>query len=111
MARVLKAITAIPDSFDTSFIELWLKCISIFAQLEEKLKEKVDPELAEKIDLNGEQDVFHRWVASILKHVYIFKPVLNICSTMIDSSLAKEDSLLWCLERKLLACANYLDVV
>lgn len=31
-----------------------------FSQLEEKLKEKVDPELAEKIDLNGEQDVFHR---------------------------------------------------
>ena len=30
------------------------------SQLEEKLKEKVDPELAEKIDLNGEQDVFHR---------------------------------------------------
>ena len=29
-------------------------------QLEEKLKEKVDPELAEKIDLSGEQDVFHR---------------------------------------------------
>ena len=31
-----------------------------FFQLEEKLKEKVDPELAEKIELNGEQDVFHR---------------------------------------------------
>ena len=30
-------------------------------KLEEKLKEKVDPELAEKIDLNGEQDVFHRY--------------------------------------------------
>lgn len=34
--------------------------IPVLLQLEEKLKEKVDPELAEKIDLNGEQDVFHR---------------------------------------------------
>ena len=29
-------------------------------QLEEKLKEKVDKELASKIDLNGEQDLFHK---------------------------------------------------
>lgn len=36
------------------------KTYLMFFQLEEKLKEKVDPELAEKIDLNGEQDVFHR---------------------------------------------------
>ena len=38
----------------------FLTVLPLFSQLEEKLKEKVDPELAEKIDLNGEQDVFHR---------------------------------------------------
>jgi len=31
-------------------------------QLEEKLKEKVDKELATKIDLNAEQDMFHGFV-------------------------------------------------
>jgi len=31
-------------------------------QLEDKLKEKVDKELADKIDLHAEQDVFHKWV-------------------------------------------------
>lgn len=29
-------------------------------QLEEKLKEKVDKDLAAKIDLNAEQDMFHK---------------------------------------------------
>jgi len=29
-------------------------------QLEDKLKEKVDKELVEKIDLRAEQDIFHK---------------------------------------------------
>lgn len=37
-------------------------------QLEEKLKEKVDTELTTQIDLNAEQDVFHKLV---LKFYYI----------------------------------------
>jgi len=32
-------------------------------QLEDKLKEKVDPELVEKIDLRAEQDIFHKSVS------------------------------------------------
>lgn len=43
-----------------SVITYFLTNLPLLTQLEEKLKEKVDPELAEKIDLNGEQDVFHR---------------------------------------------------
>ena len=35
-------------------------CMETSQQLEEKLKEKVDKELASKIDLNGEQDLFHK---------------------------------------------------
>ena len=31
-------------------------------QLEEKLKEKIDAELSEKIDLVNEQDLFHSYV-------------------------------------------------
>ena len=31
-------------------------------QLEEKLKEKVDPDLSSQIDLNPEQDTFHKYV-------------------------------------------------
>ena len=35
-------------------------CMETSQQLEEKLKEKVDKELASKIDLNAEQDLFHK---------------------------------------------------
>ena len=44
------------------------------AQLEEKLKEKVDRELAPKIDLNGEQDMFHKYalfLAQLITPCYI----------------------------------------
>ena len=37
-------------------------CMETAQQLEEKLKEKVDKELATKIDLNAEQDMFHKYV-------------------------------------------------
>ena len=32
----------------------------IIFQLEEKLKEKINPSMASRIDLNGEMDVFHK---------------------------------------------------
>lgn len=37
-------------------------CMETSQQLEEKLKEKVDKELESQIDLNGEQDTFHKYV-------------------------------------------------
>ena len=45
---------------EISITEKNISHVFFFFQLEEKLKEKVDLELAEKIELNGEQDVFHR---------------------------------------------------
>lgn len=35
-------------------------CMETTQQLESKLKEKVDPPLAAQIDLNTEQDLFHK---------------------------------------------------
>ena len=35
-------------------------CMETTQQLEEKLKEKVDPDLTSQIDLNPEQDTFHK---------------------------------------------------
>ena len=35
-------------------------CMETAQQLEDKLKEKVDTELAGKIDLSSEQDMFHK---------------------------------------------------
>jgi len=35
-------------------------CMETTQQLEDKLKEKVDKELVEKIDLRAEQDIFHK---------------------------------------------------
>jgi len=36
-------------------------CMETTQQLEEKLKEKVDRELVDKIDLQAEQDIFHKY--------------------------------------------------
>lgn len=41
-------------------------CMETSQQLEEKLKEKVDKELASKIDLNGEQDLFHNVISNCI---------------------------------------------
>ena len=35
-------------------------CMETSQQLEDKLREKVDTELADKIDLSAEQDMFHK---------------------------------------------------
>lgn len=43
-------------------------CMETSQQLEEKLKEKVDKELESQIDLNGEQDTFHKYVYTCTKY-------------------------------------------
>ncbi|XP_049767266.1 vacuolar protein sorting-associated protein 53 homolog [Schistocerca cancellata] len=42
-------------------------CLETTQQLEEKLKEKVDPGLAEKINLSQEQDVFHNVISNCIQ--------------------------------------------
>lgn len=37
-------------------------CLETTQQLEDKLKEKVDSDLIDKIDLHTEQDLFHRFL-------------------------------------------------
>ena len=46
-------------------------------QLEDKLKEKIDPDLAEKIDLSTEQDLFHGYVSIILTPLS-FSPLFSL---------------------------------
>lgn len=42
-------------------------CLETTQQLKEKLKEKVDPSLADKIDLSGEEDVFNSVIANCIQ--------------------------------------------
>jgi len=42
-------------------------CMETTQQLEEKLKEKVDKELVDKIDLSAEQDVFHNVISNCIQ--------------------------------------------
>lgn len=42
-------------------------CLETTQQLEQKLKEKVDPSLVNKIDLSNEQDVFHNVISSCIQ--------------------------------------------
>ncbi|KAK3913798.1 Vacuolar protein sorting-associated protein 53-like protein [Frankliniella fusca] len=42
-------------------------CLETTQQLEEKLKEKVDPELADKINLSQEQDIFHNVISNCIQ--------------------------------------------
>jgi len=57
-------------------------CMETTQQLEDKLKEKVDKELVEKIDLRAEQDIFHKWVSRI-------HTVYSQLQLLISSSLLK----------------------
>ncbi|KAL3858283.1 hypothetical protein ACJMK2_012931 [Sinanodonta woodiana] len=41
-------------------------CMETTQQLEEKLKEKVDPDLSTQIDLNAEQDIFHNVISNCI---------------------------------------------
>jgi len=48
-------------------------------QLEEKLKEKVDKELVEKIDLSVELDLFHKYVRQTLDLSRLYCSIILIC--------------------------------
>ena len=48
-----------------SFSFIYLLHIFFEYQLQEKLKEKIDAELMEKINFGAEMDVFHRLLSSI----------------------------------------------
>lgn len=41
-------------------------CLETAQQLEEKLKEKVEPIYSEKIDLSNEKDIFHRIISNCI---------------------------------------------
>ncbi|XP_071493403.1 vacuolar protein sorting-associated protein 53 homolog [Diadema antillarum] len=42
-------------------------CLDTTQQLEEKLKEKINPSMADRIDLNGEMDVFHNVISNCVQ--------------------------------------------
>ncbi|XP_030847285.1 vacuolar protein sorting-associated protein 53 homolog [Strongylocentrotus purpuratus] len=42
-------------------------CLDTTQQLEEKLKEKINPSMASRIDLNGEMDVFHNVISNCIQ--------------------------------------------
>lgn len=46
-------------------------CLETTQQLGEKLKEKVDPSLADQINLSHEQDIFHKLVYIIIFKLYL----------------------------------------
>nr|XP_054749550.1 vacuolar protein sorting-associated protein 53 homolog [Lytechinus pictus] len=42
-------------------------CLDTTQQLEEKLKEKINPSMSDRIDLNGEMDVFHNVISNCIQ--------------------------------------------
>ncbi|XP_032234117.2 vacuolar protein sorting-associated protein 53 homolog [Nematostella vectensis] len=58
-------------------------CLETTQQLEDKLKEKIDPELAEKIDLSGEQDVFHGVVSNCIQ--LLVQDLENACDAPLTA--------------------------
>lgn len=59
-------------------------CLETTQQLEEKLKEKVEPSLVDKVNFSQEQDLFHRYNnTSYLQ--YIIRIVVSFCKTIIIS--------------------------
>lgn len=72
LASILKDSGEVKFNKDEQSLTCCILCTADYSlettqQLEEKLKEKVDPELAEKIDLNGEQDVFHSVISNCIQ--------------------------------------------
>ena len=59
-------------------------------QLEDKLKEKVDKELVEKIDLHAEQDIFHKWGSAIAQFAITINsnvcPHIRVLNTLMRES-------------------------
>ncbi|KAL4223807.1 Vacuolar protein sorting-associated protein 53 [Mactra antiquata] len=67
-------------------------CMETAQQLEEKLREKVDKELATKIDMNSEQDMFHNVISSCIALLVqdletCCEPALTAMSKMSWSSI------------------------
>lgn len=56
-------------------------CLETVQQLEEKLKEKIDPTYAEKIDLSEEKDVFHRVISHCIQ--LLVQDIENLCESAL----------------------------
>lgn len=52
-------------------------CLETVQQLEEKLKEKIDPTYAENVDFSDEKDVFHRVISHCIQ--LLVQDVENLC--------------------------------
>jgi hypothetical protein len=56
-------------------------CLETVQQLEEKLKEKIDPSFAENIDLSDEKDVFHRVISHCIQ--LLVQDIENVCESAL----------------------------
>lgn len=56
-------------------------CLETVQQLEEKLKEKIDPNYAENIDLSEEKDVFHRVISHCIQ--LLVQDIENLCESAL----------------------------
>lgn len=56
-------------------------CLETVQQLEEKLKEKIDPAYAENIDLAEEKDVFHRVISHCIQ--LLVQDIENLCESAL----------------------------
>lgn len=56
-------------------------CLETVQQLEEKLKEKIDPSFAENIDLSDEKDIFHRVISHCIQ--LLVQDIENVCESAL----------------------------
>ena len=56
-------------------------CLETVQQLEEKLKEKIDPTYAENIDMAEEKDVFHRVISHCIQ--LLVQDIENLCESAL----------------------------
>lgn len=56
-------------------------CLETVQQLEEKLKEKIDPNFADNIDLSDEKDVFHRVISHCIQ--LLVQDIENLCESAL----------------------------
>lgn len=54
-------------------------CLETVQQLEEKLKEKIDPIYANNIDLSDEKDIYHRVISHCIQ--LLVQDIENLCET------------------------------
>lgn len=64
-------------------------CLETVQQLEEKLKEKIDPSFNENVDLSEEKDIFHRVISHCIQ--LLVQDVENLC----ESSLTVMTKMQW----------------